>query len=150
MSRNIAPLFALPALLAIASCGGTANRQLLSLSVSPATGTGASVTYTATATYTSSPVTVTPAMVSWYIMGPAIDPPGPGYSLVNGSYVANRCSQIPGPTPETYTVIALAPMALNAPNSGSMSSQVFSDLVIHHTTTEEGGFVAATAHLTCQ
>src|SRR5581483_2293294 len=101
----------------------------------------------ATGTYSASPVTVEPVAVSWFIMGPAIDPPGPGYSLAPGKYTPIRCNQA---TPYTahYTVIAVAPSNPKAPPSGPMDSQVFSDLVIHHTRTLEAGFVAGTAKLT--
>ena len=153
MHSKVAASAALPLLLALAAvlsgCGGSMNRQLVSISISPTTGTGAPVTYTATGTYSDSPVTVTPVAVSWFVMGPAIDPPGPGYALAPGKYTSVRCSQA-SPYAATYTVIAVAPSNPNAPDSGPMDSQVFSDLVIHHTKTTEGGFVAATASLACK
>ncbi len=149
MSKEIAPFLAFPLLLAIASCGGSANRQLASISISPATGSGAA-SYTATGTFTASPVTVTPLPVSWFIMGPGIDPPGPGYNISSGKYAPTRCIQVQGIQPATYTVIGLAPANPAAPGTGSMSNQAFEDLVIAHTTSAEAGFVAATAQLTCK
>jgi hypothetical protein len=149
MSREIAPFLAIPLLLAIASCGGSANRQLVSISISPTTGSGAA-SYTATGTFTASPVTVTPLPVSWFIMGPGIDPPGAAYNLTSGKYAPARCIQVQGIQPATYTVIGLAPASPNAPSTGSMPNQVFDDLVIARTTSAEAGFVAATAQLTCK
>ena len=125
------------------------DRQLVSISISPSTGTGAPVTYAATGTFSDSPVMVTPMAVSWFVMGPAIDPPGPGYVLAPGKYTAMRCSQ-GTPFAATYTIVAVAPSNPKAPNSGTMDSQVFSDLVIQHNKTMEAGFVAATAKLTCK
>jgi hypothetical protein len=92
---------------------------------------------------------VTPLPVSWFLMGPGVDPPGPGYSLAKGKFTAVRCSEA-NPVALTYTVIAVAPADPNAPSSGSMPAQVFTDLVTAHTKTEEGGFVAATASLVCK
>ncbi len=83
-------------------------------------------------------------------MGPAIDPPPPGYSLVDGSYIASHCVPASNPSPINYIVIALAPIDPNAPMAGAIPSQVFEDLVIARTTTTEGGFVSATAQFTCQ
>lgn len=135
-------------LAALAGCSASMNRQLVSISVTPASASGAPVSYTATGTYNASPMTVTPLPVSWYIMGPAIDPPGPGYALAKGSFIATRCEQ-GNPLPGPYAVIAVAPADPHAPVSGSMPTQVFEDLVINHTKTSEGGFVAGTAKLSC-
>jgi hypothetical protein len=151
MRHPTAAFLALPLLAPIAllvGCSGGMNRQLESISVSPATGSGAPVSYKATGTFTSSPTTVTPLAVSWFMMGPAIDPPGPEYMLTKGDFTAWRCRQA-NPVASTYTIIAVAPADPNAPNSGSMPSQVFSDLVIQHTKSSEGGFVAGTAKLGC-
>jgi hypothetical protein len=133
----------------LAGCSvGPSDRQLVSISISPTAAAGAPVTYTATGTFSDSPVNVTPVAVSWFIMGPAIDPPGPGYALAPGKYTSMHCSQ-GTPFTATYTIVAVAPSNPKAPNSGAMDSQVFSDLVIQHTKTMEAGFVAGTAKLKC-
>lgn len=132
----------------VSGCSAGSNRQLQSITITPNTASGAPVTYTATGTFNAAPDSVSPLPVSWFIMGPAVDPPGPGYSLVPKSYVAWRCSQA-NPATLTYTVIAVAPADPSAPDSGSMPTQVFEDLVIQHTKTSEGGFIAGTAKLDC-
>jgi len=139
----------LPLALAVTACGSEMNRQLESISITPASATGATASYTATGTFNTPPATVTPLPVSWFLMGPAIDPPGPGYTLVNEAFTTNRCSQAQVNAALNYTVIAVAPVDPGAPASGPMPSQVFEDLVITHSKTAEGGFVAATAALTC-
>jgi hypothetical protein len=147
VAREIAHFLALTCLIGLVGCGGsTVNRQLVSISVSPTTATGANPTFTATGTFNTPPYTVTPLSVSWLMMGPGIDPPPPNYLLASGSYMVSFC---PSKT-STYTVIAYAPANPSAPTSGSVPSQAFHDLVIAHTTAEEGGFVAGTAQFTCQ
>jgi hypothetical protein len=125
------------------------NRQLESISITPASASGAPVTYAATGTYNASPMTVKPLPVSWYIMGPAIDPPGPGYSLSKPDLIEMRCEEA-NPVAGTYTIIAVAPADPSAPISGSMPTKVFEDLVITHTSTSEDGFIAGTAKLRCK
>jgi len=152
MFRKPAQFIAIPAallLFSIAGCVADSDRVLQSISISPNTATGASASYTATGTYSSAPVTVTPLSVSWFVMGPGLDPPGPGYALAPGAFQAQRCSQVQSKTSQDYVVIAVAPANPNAPSSGPMPSQVFQDLVTAHTITSEGGFVASTAALTC-
>ncbi len=136
-------------LSSIPGCSVGANRALESISISPNTAAGASASYIATGTFNTSPLTVNPQSVSWYIMGPGIDPPPAVYSLAVTSYNGQRCSQFQTKTTETYTVIAVAPVDPAASNSGTIPSQVFEDLVIGRTTTAEGGFVSATATLSC-
>ena len=153
MFRKPAQFIAIPAallLFSIAGCVADSDRVLQSISISPNTATGASASYTATGTYSSAPVTVTPLSVSWLIMGPGLDPPGPGYAETPGVFQAQRCSQVQSKTTTNYVVVAFAPADPNAPSSGPMPAQVFQDLVTAHTMTSEGGFVAATAALTCQ
>jgi hypothetical protein len=149
-TRIASPTVVLALVSILTGCSaGPADRQLVSISISPNTATGAPVSYTATGTFSDSPVTVTPVAVSWFIMGPAIDPPGPGYALAPGKFSPERCSQ-GTPYAATYTIVAVAPSNPKAPNSGPMDSQVFSDLVIQHTKTIEDGFIADTAKLTCK
>jgi len=103
----------------------------------------------ATGNYNTSPMTVKPQSVSWYLMGPGIDPPPAAYSLAVAPYTGQRCSQFQSKTAKTYTVIAVAPIDPKAPNSGPVPTQVFEDLVIARTATTEGGWVSATATLSC-
>ncbi|HXR39173.1 MAG TPA: hypothetical protein VN776_08770 [Terracidiphilus sp.] len=152
MSRKPVHFIAVPALvllLSIPGCGNGANRQLQSISISPSSASGASASYTATGAFNPSPMTVTPLSVSWFIMGSGIDPPGSAYSLANGNYRAQRCSQVQTETTLDYVVLAVAPADPNAPSSGPIPTQVFQDLVLARTMTSEGGFVAGTAALTC-
>ena len=136
-------------LSSIPGCSGGANRALQSISISPNTAAGAGASYIATGTYNTSPVTVNPQSVSWYIMGPGIDPPPGSYSLAVAPYTGQRCSQFQTKTTETYTVIALAPADPAAPNAGTVPGEAFDDLVIARTTTSENGWVSATATLSC-
>jgi len=138
-------MLALP--LAVSACGGSVTRQLQSITITRASGTA--VNFTASGTFTAAPVTENPLPVSWYLMGPAIDPPPASYVLVGSPYHPARCVQAPGPPSVMYTVIAIAPVDANAPLSGSMPYQVFDDLVIDHTKTAEGGFIAATITVIC-
>lgn len=151
MSKNRLPVVivvvVLPSL--IPGCSVGANRALESINISPNTAAGATASYIATGNYNTSPMTVNPQSVSWYIMGPGIDPPPALYSLAVTPYTGQRCSQLQTKTTETYTVIAVAPVDPAAPNSATIPSQVFEDLVIGRTATAEGGFVSATATLSC-
>ena len=152
MSRKPFTLIAVPAivlLLSIPGCGGGGMHVLESINISPNTATGATAAYTATGSYSSSPLTVTPQPVSWYIMGPGIDPPPSGYMLAVAPYKGQRCTQFQTANAEKYTVIAIAPVNPSAPDSGAVPTQVFDDLVIARTTTSEGGWLSATATLTC-
>ena len=133
--------------LAVSACGGNVTRQLQSITIARASGT--QVNFTAAGMFTAAPVTESPLAVSWYLMGPAIDPPPANYVLVGTPYHPARCVQAPGSPSVTYTVIALAPVDPNAPLSGSMPYKVFDDLVIAHSKTAEGGFIAATTTVTC-
>ena len=133
-------------ILAAGGCGSDNGRQLQSISISPASTNvprNGSVTFTATGQFSMSPMTVTPARVSWMEFGPGLDPVITNrYSLTSQPFGATCLSG-------TYTVVAYAPMDPHASASGNVPSQVFQDLVVQHTMSSEGGFVAATAQLTC-
>jgi len=137
---------ALLVVFAIFGCGS--DRQLESISVTPASMTnvkaGTQVTFTAAGQFNMSPMTADPARVSWRASGPAIDPAGMNsYSLTDQSFIFT-C-----PAPGTFMVTAYAPKNPNAAADGSVPSQVYQDLVTSHTMSAEGGFVAATAQVTC-
>jgi len=135
------------AIEALSGCGGS-NRQLRSLTVSPAniTAQGGQAQFTASGQFTAMPMSESPASVEWFQNPPAIDPPGSmiGLTLTNQPFMA-QCSGFNG---TTIIVTAVAPMKANAPGD-VMPLQAFVDLVINHTTTQESGFVAATAQMTC-
>lgn len=132
-------------LLIVTACG--ANRQMQSISITPTIGNGANATFTATGTFNRAPTHVSPVAASWYLL-PEVDPPPASYSLASGAFVATRCP--PSPVTATFTIVALAPVDPNAASNGKVPSQVMHDLVYFHTQAAEGGFVAATAKLTCQ
>lgn len=134
------------ALISSSGCGS--SRQMQSIAIDPATisvASGSQAPFTASAQFSAAPMNVNPASVSWMIIGPGFDPAGPGYALsaqpFNGICI--------GPPGSVYVVVAFAPVDPNAASNGSMPAQVFDDLVIQHTTNAEGGFVAATAQMTC-
>lgn len=130
--------------LGLLGCGGS-NRQLQSLSINPpsVTAQGGQAQFTATGQFNNSPMTVTPAAVSWFQSNFTHDPPF-GFSLTTQPFTAG----CPGPG-TSLTVVAFAPVDANGPTSGSMPMQVFLDLVVNRTMTREGGFAAATAQMTC-
>ena len=132
-------------LLIVTACG--ANRRMQSISITPAIGNGANATFTATGTFNRAPTRVSPVSASWYLL-PDVDPPPASYSLSAGKFVPTRCPN--QPVSATFTIIALAPVDPNAPSNGKVPSQEMHDLVYFHTQASEGGFVAATAKLTCQ
>jgi len=126
------------------------KRQLESIKVTPASAQGVKSAYVATGTFTAPPVKVEPLHVSWYLMGPGIDPPPAYYALTARSDQPKRCNETAAnPAVFRYTVIALAPVDPKAPNSGDVPRKVFQDLVIDHSKTAEGGFVAGFAKLVC-
>lgn len=135
-----------PAIGALTGCGGS-NRQLQSLSVSPASAAaqGGQAQFTATGQFSSMPMSVSPASVSWFQSLPTFDPPSNmfGLALTSQPFMA-QCSGFSGP----ITVTALAPMDASNLNP-SISSTTFAHLVLQHTATQESGFVAATATMTC-
>jgi hypothetical protein len=144
---NLSLLLALLLLFLLSGCGS--NRQLQSITVNPAsaaaTTQGGQVQFTATGQFNMSPMTTTPATVAWFPSFPVIDPvsSGFGFTLTNQPFTA-QCL-ISG----AMTVTAIAPMDTNASANGFIPIPIFMDLVRNHTATQEGGFVAATAQLTC-
>lgn len=130
---------------AFSGCGG--NRQLQSLSVSPAStaAQAGQAQFTATGQFSSMPMSVSPASVSWWQSPPAIDPPSNifGLALTTQPFTA-QCFSFTG----TIAVTAIAPMDTSNLNP-SISSTTFTHLVLQHTATQESGFVAAMATMTC-
>ena len=152
IQKTVAAVAVLPLALALTGFSHTTKpeRKLESITLSPASAKGAKAKFTATGKFNTAPTKVTPIPVSWYLMGPAIDPPPPGYSLVDADFKPVRCNaSAANPVEFHYTVIAVAPADPKAPKSGSMPIKVFEDLVIQHTKTSEGGFIAGTAKLAC-
>jgi hypothetical protein len=144
MAKSGAPIVAALSLTLLLSvtlgCGSGntgSNRQLQSIAV---IGTGMiQLQFTATGTFNVSPMMVNPLPVSWYVVNPT--PSGTPYTLTREPFQA---------TCENATLIAVAPADPMAAASGTIPSQVFQDLVIAHTTTVEGGFVASTPqYLAC-
>lgn len=131
---------------AFTGCGGS-NRQLQSLTVSPASATaqGGQAQFTATGQFSSMPTSVSPASVSWWQSRPVVDPPSNMFGLaITSQPFTAQCFGFTGP----ITITALAPM--DPGNlSPSISSTTFAHLVLQHTATQESGFVAATATMTC-
>jgi hypothetical protein len=131
----------------LSGCGGS-SRQLQSLSVSPASTTaqGGQAQFTATGQFSSMPMAVSPASVSWWQSPPIIDPPSNmfGLGLTSQPFTA-QCS---GFTGMTITITALAPADPKNLNP-SISSTTFAHLVLQHSATQESGFVAAKATMTC-
>src|SRR5690348_8018085 len=139
---------ALVGILSSSGCGGTgSNRQLLSLTISPqsaAAQNGQQPQFVATGHFNTAPTTVTPISVAWQQSFPVFDPPGMviPFTLTQQPF-AGQCFQ----GIHTVTVVAFAPVNANASGSISVPLSVFEDLVIQHNTSQEGGFVAATAQL---
>ena len=131
----------------LAGCGGS-DRQLQSLSISPAStaSQAGQAQFTATGEFSSMPTSVSPALVSWWQSPPIIDPPSSmfGLALTTQPFTA-QCLGFAG---ATITITALAPA--NPGNlDPSISSTTFAHLVLQHTATQESGFVAATATMSC-
>lgn len=145
--RNLLFLVFILAIGALAGCGGS-NRQLQSLSVSPAStaAQGGQAQFTATGQFSSMPTSVYPASVSWWQSPPVIDPPSTMFDLgLTSQPFTAQCFGFAG---MTITITAIAPMDAGKLNP-SISLGTFSDLVLNHTATQESGFVAATATMTC-
>lgn len=145
---NLPALWILLLFSFLSGCGGGPSRQLQSLTVSPASTTaqGGQAQFSATGQFNMSPTTVTPASVAWFPGFPVIDPVSPngfGFALTSQPFTA-QCL-ISGP----MTVTAIAPMNKDVGTNGFIPISVFMDLVRNHTATQEAGFVAATAQLTC-
>jgi hypothetical protein len=132
---------------ALTGCGGS-SRQLQSLSVSPAStaAQAGQAQFSATGQFSSMPTSVSPASVSWWQSPPIIDPPSNmfGLGLTSQPFTA----QCFGFTGMTITITALAPMDVSNLNP-SISSTTFAHLVLQHSATQESGFVAATATMSC-
>jgi hypothetical protein len=147
MKRFCGLLFLLLVLTIAALPGCGSSRQLQSLTVTPASATAQSgqAQFTANGQFTASPMSESPASVSWWQTPPAIDPPGEtiGITLTNQPFTA-QCFGFTGP----ITVIAVAPMKASAAGD-SMPLAAFVDLVVKHTATQESGFVASTAQMNC-
>lgn len=134
------------ALLIIFSSGCGNDRQLQSISITPASATAplaAHVTFTAAGQFSMSPMTANSVRVSWLVTGPGIDPVSfNNYSLTDQPFTMTCLLG-------TFTVTAFAPIDPNASTSGSVPPQVYQDLVLSHTRTAEGNFVASSAQVTC-
>ena len=123
---------------------GSSSRRLESITIS--SGGNVSMQYSATGIFNKAPTTVSPLPVSWYIVNSSVisdvSPPDYGYTLTTQPYSLNPCVL-------TDTVVALAPMDPNAPTSGGISAKVYQDLVVTHSVSVEGGFVAAASPANC-
>lgn len=133
----------LSVLLGINACG-SGSRHLQSISIS--SGGNFNMQYTAAGTFNKQPASVTPLPVSWYVVNSAVNPavngPTYGYTLTTEPFTLSPCVL-------TDTVVALAPMDPNAPNTGAVPFKVYQDLVVTHTLSTEDGFVAAAASANC-
>lgn len=130
----------------IVGCGSSNRLQSISISPASATAQSGQAQFTATGAFSNSPMAPMPVAVDWFSIPPPFDPPSSPvpYMLTSQPFTA-KCSGFSGP----ITVIALAPMDPGAPAEGTILLGTFSDLVLRHNTTQEGGFVAATAQMTC-
>jgi hypothetical protein len=131
----------------LAGCGGS-GRKLQSLSISPAStaSQGGQAQFTATGQFSSMPTSVSPALVSWWQSPPIIDPPSSMFGL--GLTTQPFTAQCLGFAGMTITITALAP-ADPGNLDPSISSTTFAHLVLQHSATQESGFVAATATMSC-
>ena len=129
--------------LGITACG-SGSRQLRSITIN--SGGNISMQYIATGTFNKAPTTVSPRPVSWYVVNSAVSSaitePTYGYVLTTEPYSLSPCVL-------TDTVVALAPVNPSAPSSGALPDKVYQDLVVNHTVSMEGGFVAAAAPANC-
>ena len=130
----------------LTGCGGS-SRQLQSLTVSPASAAaqGGQAQFTATGQFSSMPTSVSPASVSWWQSPPIIDPPSNMFPLsLSTQPMTAQCFGFTG----TITITAIAPTDTGNLNP-AISSSTFAHLVLQHSATQESGFVAATATMTC-
>lgn len=144
--RNLLFLVFIPTVGVLTGCGS--NRQLQSLSVSPAStaAQAGQAQFTATGQFSSMPTSVSPASVSWSQSMPVFDPPSNMFGLAMTSQPFT--AQCFGFTGMTITITALAPADPGNLNP-SISSTTFAHLVLQHSATQESGFVAATATMSC-
>ena len=137
-------------ILGLSGCAGTGNgRQLMSITISPqsATAQNGQAQFVATGHFNTAPTTVTPMSVAWHQSFPVFDPPGQIVTFTTTQQAfAAQCFQ---GGQQTITVVAFAPVNGNASGDISLPLPVFMDLVINRNTTQESGFVAATAQLSC-
>ena len=138
-------------ILSLSGCAGTGNdRQLTSLTISPQSETaqnGQQPQFVATGHFSTAPTTLTPMPVAWLQSAPVFDPPGQVVTFTTTQQpFMSQCLQ---GGPKTITVTAFAPVNASAAGDISVPLSVFVDLVLQHNTTEEGGFVAAIAQLSC-
>jgi hypothetical protein len=146
MKLNTLVLLLISFLLVLSGCGN--GRRLQSITVSPSSMTvarSAQATFTASGQFNMSPMSMNPLSVSWKEFGPGVDQVNfDDYTLTSQPFTVT-CF-VPG----TFTVVAYAPTDPGAPASGSVPDQVYVDLVVQHTMSAEGSFVAATGQITCQ
>ena len=122
-------------LMLMLGCGGGNGRQLQSITVS-ATGS-AQIQLIATGTFNASPTSVIPLPVAWYVTGLGSDPPGGPVAYTLGSQpFSTQCGTF-------VRMVAVAPQSPSVPTTGAIPEQVWTDLVLNHTTTSEGGFIAS-------
>ena len=126
-------VLALLTVLGTPGCG-SGNRALESIKIVGHAGSSVETIVNASGTFNSSPATQTNIPVSWYLLGPGLNPPTAAYTLTTQSFVL-PCGG--------YTTIAVAPTDPSVPVTGTIPEPVFQDLVTTHTTSSEGGFVAA-------
>ncbi|HEX7285835.1 MAG TPA: hypothetical protein VF532_06605 [Candidatus Angelobacter sp.] len=146
--KSIPVALSLLCALLLPGCGGQ-DRTLQSMTVDGGSTTAvprnAQVTFTASGQFDMAPMNVNPVAASWAEFGPGIDPVGgTAYSLSTQPFIFT-CF-LPG----TFTVVAFAPADPKAAATGTVPQQVYQDLVGSRTMSAEGGFVAATAQVTCQ
>jgi hypothetical protein len=140
MAKSWAPILATlcASLFLAATLGcGSNNRQLQSIAVNNSgaiEGNMIQLQFAAAGTFNASPTTINPLPVSWYVVPQDTTAV---YTLTSQPF-SMSCQT-------GSSVIALAPTDPNAPSSGTVPNQVFQDLVINHTVTAEGGFVASAA-----
>jgi hypothetical protein len=145
--RSILAALSLICALLLFGCGQ--DRMLQSMIVNGGSTTAVprngQATFTASGQFNMAPMTVNPVAASWAEFGTGIDPiPGTAYSLSTQPFTITCFF------PGTLTVVALAPANPKAPATGTVPQQVYQDLVGSRTMSAEGGFIAATAQLTCQ
>lgn len=137
MAKSWAPIIAtlsawlvLTATLGCGSGNSNGGRQLQSISLN---GTGMiQLQYTATGTFNTSPAMVNPLPVSWYTVD--LSPSAVAYTLTSEPFQVSCQDSL---------LVAVAPSDPNAPTTGTIPGQVYQDLVIAHTATAEGGFIAS-------
>ncbi len=143
MARLTLLVTSLAVSLFLSSCGGgTTNHGMLqSITVAPAS-QSSSAQFVATGTYADG-TKVKPLDVNWFIwIQPSLDPTG-DYALPRAPF-AWQCGGSSG----SFLVTAFAPQNPTAPATGSISGNVWADLVTG-AAQSEGGFVGGSGHLNC-